>query len=122
MFEEIFYRGLIFNEFRYSYSILTAILLQAIIFGALHEIPQMIYAFIAGILFAVLYLWLKNIWAPIIAHIVNYNLYSYSSTLIKLNSFFYGLFYVIPMLVMLTISVYLLWRNKDQIFYKHNVN
>ena len=120
IFEEIFYRGLIFNEFRDNFTTITAILLQAIIFGILHERAQMIYAFIAGILFAVLYLWLKTIWAPIIAHIINYNLFLYSSTLIKLNSYCYGLFYILPMLAMLIVSIYLLWKNRDGIFYKHN--
>jgi membrane protease YdiL (CAAX protease family) len=120
VFEEIFYRGLIFNEFRNNFSTVTAILLQAIIFGILHEVPEMVYSFIAGILYSVLYLWLKTIWAPIIAHIINYNLYLHSSTLIKLNSCCYGLPYILPMLAMLIVSIYLLWKNRDEIFYKHN--
>ncbi|HBE79830.1 MAG TPA: hypothetical protein DDW65_18925 [Firmicutes bacterium] len=115
VFEEIFYRGLIFNELKKKLPVIVAILIQALIFAVCHDKARMPHAFIAGILFAVTYLWFKTIWAPIIAHIINYNVFLYSATLIKLKSYFYGLPYILPMLVILIFSIYLIWKNKNVI-------
>lgn len=122
IFEGIFYRGMIFNELKKNFPIVMAIILQALIFSICHQKNQMIYAFIAGILFAVIYLWFKTIWAPIIAQIINYNVFLYSSTLIKLDSSWYGLPYKLPMLLMVLASIYLIWKNKDVIFNKPKVD
>lgn len=93
MFEEILFRGLIFNELRKNVNIVVAIILQALIFAVFHgNILQGIYTFILGIILSLLYMWTKSLWANILCHIV-YNLFGTIIIPILLyftHSFVYG--------------------------------
>lgn len=72
IFEEILFRGLIFNELRQNVNIWVGIILQAIIFGVYHgNIVQGTYTFILGIVLGLTYIWFNSIWAPIALHVVN---------------------------------------------------
>ncbi|MFA9399359.1 MAG: lysostaphin resistance A-like protein [Clostridiaceae bacterium] len=74
IFEEILFRGLIFNELRHSLNITLSIILQAAIFGIFHGNPlQAIYTFIAGTVFCLVYYWTDSLYSSILAHIT-YNL------------------------------------------------
>ena len=54
--EEIVFRGIIYNRIKQSYSVLTAILLSALLFGLYHgNIVQGVYGFIMGMLMAYTY-------------------------------------------------------------------
>lgn len=69
-FEEIFFRGLIFNELRKNTNIVVSIILQALIFAAFHgNMLQGIYTFILGVILALIYIWTKSIWSIIFLHI-----------------------------------------------------
>ncbi len=69
IFEELMYRGMIFNELRNNIDLFGAVTLQAIIFGALHgNMYQFIYVVPAGVLLALVYLWCKSLLAPILVH------------------------------------------------------
>ena len=68
--EEIFFRGVIFGYLKKNFNIIAAIIVQALIFGIMHgNIVQSIYAFISGIVFAIVYLHYESLFACIIVHI-----------------------------------------------------
>lgn len=75
IFEEILFRGLIFNELKKNMNIVIAVIVQALIFGLAHgNMLQGIYAFILGVILSILYIYTKSIWSNIIGHIV-FNLF-----------------------------------------------
>lgn len=70
IFEELLYRGIIYNRMKVSLSKVSAIIVSAAIFGTMHgNLVQMSYALLLGIVFAWLYEVYKSIWAPILGHI-----------------------------------------------------
>lgn len=74
IFEEILFRGLIFNELRSKYNVVAAVIIQGLIFGVMHgNVIQGIYTVILGIILALIYIWTNSIYACIIGHIT-YNL------------------------------------------------
>ncbi|NFF68495.1 CPBP family intramembrane glutamic endopeptidase [Clostridium sporogenes] len=71
IFEEIFFREIIFNELRNNLNIIISILIQAIIFGLSHgNLIQGIYSFIFAILAAHVYLWTNSLYSSIFFHII----------------------------------------------------
>lgn len=74
IFEEILFRGLIFNELRRNINVIVCIIIQALIFAVAHgNILQGIYTFILGSILALTYMWTKSICTNILLH-VTYNL------------------------------------------------
>jgi len=69
LFEEILIRGIIFNDFKKAVPVGVAIVIQALVFGAMHgNLIQGTYGFILGLLLGVVYLKYKSIWASILLH------------------------------------------------------
>ncbi len=68
--EEILVRGLCFNRFRYAIGQKNAIVISALLFGALHytSVVQMCYTFLLGLLLAYAYAKFENILVPILIH------------------------------------------------------
>lgn len=74
IFEEILFRGLIFNDLRSKYNIVVAVVIQGLIFGIMHgNIIQGTYTVILGVILSMIYIWTDSIYACIIGHIT-YNL------------------------------------------------
>ena len=74
IFEEILFRGLVFNELRKNTNLVLSVILQAILFGVFHmNILQGIYTSVLAIALALIYIWTNSIWAPILLHMF-YNL------------------------------------------------
>lgn len=70
-FEEIFFRGVIFGYLKKNYNIVLAIILQALIFGILHgNIVQGIYAFLLGVILALIYYYTNSLYSSIVFHLV----------------------------------------------------
>ena len=70
--EEVIFRGLIFYYFQKRYSVKTAIIVQAILFGVIHlNLAQASYAIIIGLFLGYAYVYTQSIWVPIIIHVVN---------------------------------------------------
>lgn len=75
IFEEIIYRGLVFNEMRKYASLISSIIMQAVLFGILEIAlsgtilngPETIYGMIVSSLFACFYVWSGSIWTSIFA-------------------------------------------------------
>lgn len=72
LLEELIFRGAVEREFLKSYSPPVAILLSALMFGAIHQnLWQMVPAFLYGIIFGWLYYKFRNIWITIGLHSLN---------------------------------------------------
>lgn len=70
IFEEILFRGLIFNELRKNVNVVVSIILQALIFGLFHgNLAQGIYAALLGSVAAIIYVWTKSIVSNMLLHI-----------------------------------------------------
>lgn len=70
VFEEIFFRGILFRELKKGMPFVVALVIQSILFGLLHgNIVQFCTTIIYGIIFGLVYTWRKSIWAPIIVHL-----------------------------------------------------
>ncbi len=69
LFEEVMHRGIIYQQLKKGLSVPVAIIFQALIFGVFHfNWLQGIYAFIGGIVLALLYEYTQSLWAPILMH------------------------------------------------------
>ena len=69
IFEEIVFRGIIFNDFKKAFPVWLAILTQALLFGLFHgNLIQGIYATMLGVILGVVYYKYKSIWAVILLH------------------------------------------------------
>ncbi|OSB09047.1 CPBP family intramembrane glutamic endopeptidase [Paraclostridium bifermentans] len=91
IYEEIIFRGVIFNHLKENYKIGTAIVVQALLFGIAHgNIVQGIYAFILGIVLALMYMYFNSIYSNIMLHMI-FNLFGgvIDLKLYNLNEFTY---------------------------------
>lgn len=71
IFEEFLYRAVILNGLLKKYSVKKSILLSSLIFGVAHgNLPQMLNAFLFGILFGYIYIKTKSLYSCIFAHII----------------------------------------------------
>ena len=71
IYEEIFYRGIIFEYLRKNFNIIVAIVVQALVFGVMHlNLVQGIYTFILGIVLALIYMYSESILGNITVHII----------------------------------------------------
>lgn len=67
MFEEIIFRGIIFNELRANIPIIAAVLIQAVIYGILQFNPVLgTYAAIGSIIYVLPYIWTRSLWGSIL--------------------------------------------------------
>ncbi|MBP2000049.1 membrane protease YdiL (CAAX protease family) [Paenibacillus shirakamiensis] len=72
IYKETLFRGILMNEFRRVLPVWVAIIIQGVLYGALFflgDIPLSLYGFLGAVIFALLYVWFKSIWAPITAQI-----------------------------------------------------
>lgn len=68
-FEEIIFRGIIFNDFKKAMPVWLAILTQGLLFGLFHgNWIQGVYATLVGIVLGIVYYKYKSIWAVILLH------------------------------------------------------
>lgn len=91
IYEEIIFRGIIFNHLKENYKIGIAIVVQALVFGIEHgNIVQSIYTFILGIVLALMYMYFNSIYANIMLHMI-FNLFGgvIDLKLYSLNEFMY---------------------------------
>ena len=65
--EELFFRGLLYAWMRESLAPVYCIILTSLLFASLHGNISIIQL-IGGIVFALIYEWRRNIWAPFIVH------------------------------------------------------
>ncbi|HHD2752371.1 TPA: lysostaphin resistance A-like protein [Clostridium perfringens] len=75
IFEEIFFRGVIFGFLRDNYKFPVALIVQALVFGIAHgNLVQGTYAFILGLFLGAIFYYTNSLYASIVSHIT-YNLF-----------------------------------------------
>lgn len=70
VYEELVFRGLILRKLLQTGRPFTAVIISAIIFGAVHFDGNMLYATLAGLVFGYLYYRTGSLWITVIAHAV----------------------------------------------------
>jgi membrane protease YdiL (CAAX protease family) len=69
LFEEFFFRGFLFQQFRKFYSTANAVLLSAAVFAAVHlSIESFLPLFGLGIILAGVYHYTRSLWASVLTH------------------------------------------------------
>ncbi|MGH4137604.1 CPBP family intramembrane glutamic endopeptidase [Clostridium sp.] len=115
IFEEILFRGLIYNELKTHLNIILAIILQSIIFAVAHgNMLQGIYTFIMGVVLAIIYNKTRSIIAPMLFHIMYNLLGSIGSIVIPLiiTSFDgYNIVFLILGSIITVLSLALIFKN-----------
>lgn len=67
MFEEIIFRGMIFNELRQNIPVVAAVIIQATIYGLLQFNPVLgTYAAVGSIIYVLPYIWCRSLWGSIL--------------------------------------------------------
>lgn len=75
IFEEIFFRGVIFGFLRDNYKFPVALIVQALVFAIAHgNLIQSIYAFILGLFLGAIFYYTNSLYASILSH-MTYNLF-----------------------------------------------
>ena len=69
IWEEVFFRGVVFRRLSLRFKATTAAVVSSLIFGLMHfGGSSMFHAFLVGVLFCYIYARTQNIWVPIILH------------------------------------------------------
>lgn len=71
IFEELIFRGVLFNRLKLFIPTIFAVLISALIFASFHPFGNIFSSFIFGISMVLLYLKTENIFIPITAHFLN---------------------------------------------------
>ncbi|WDV46964.1 CPBP family intramembrane metalloprotease [Clostridiaceae bacterium M8S5] len=110
IFEEILFRGIVFNKLKQLFNIEIVIILQAFLFGLYHgEIVQIIFTIFLGLTLGLTYYYTESIYIPILIHASN-NILSIIS--MKYLSTFEISIYVLFLSVMLSIVVFIFIINQ----------
>ncbi|EJO5348440.1 CPBP family intramembrane metalloprotease [Clostridium botulinum] len=123
MFEEILFRGLIFNELKKNINIILAVIIQALIFALAHgNMLQGIYTLILGIIIAIVYIKTNSIITCMLFHI-SYNLLG--SIIVPYILYMTGKYYIgftILGVILLIISLTSLLKNNVEIKTNNDFN
>lgn len=122
IFEEVIFRGVLYNTFRHHCSVLLSASLSALLFGAIHLEPVVVIeGFFAGFLFSYLYIVKRSIFAPIILHMCN-NAMAYALSVLSYadksipelvgGKRYYVLIYVLSVLIVIGAAVIMIRRMK----------
>ena len=112
IYEEILFRGLIYNELKKTLNSVASIIIQALIFAIMHfDFVQIIYTSVLGVFVALLYTWTKSIISSIVAHIT-FNFFgtyciNYLSNFTNENFYLYAIFSAI----LFPISIIFLYKS-----------
>ena len=122
VYKEILYRGIIFNQLKRLSPLVIAIILQSVIYGATafySSMPLFIFGAMGSVVFVLLYIGLKSIWAPIIAQFTNLGSMFAARKMGSLISAGHAYAYILIVsgLALIAMMVYL-WKNNKEV----NVN
>ncbi|MBX4260390.1 CPBP family intramembrane metalloprotease (plasmid) [Clostridium estertheticum] len=112
IFEEILFRGLIFNELRKNLNIVVSVILQAMIFGLFHgNLAQGLYTLLLGAVAAIIYIWTKSIISNIVLHICFNLAGTFIIPRILMNTTHYIYLYLITAIIVLFGLLFTLYEN-----------
>lgn len=111
--EEFLFRGIIFRTLNRKFSMVSAIILQGIMFGIFHfNLVQGIYASFLGIVFGYITYKTKSIWPAIICHTTN-NLVAITIPSLLTNINAYLAFFILMIIGLLLTTASLIFINKN---------
>ncbi|MCR8746896.1 CPBP family intramembrane glutamic endopeptidase [Romboutsia lituseburensis] len=117
IYEEIIFRRIIFDHLKKNYNIISAVIVQALIFGLLHSnLIQDLSAFISGIVLVLLYIRYNSLLASITLHIV------FNSMVMLINNNLIGgsvildSILIIVAILCLIFSIYKMTRKDEKIY------
>lgn len=116
IFEELLFRGVVFNSFKKRYNLIIGILVSAIIFGVYHmNIVQGVFAFILGLFLAYSYHKTNSLFVPIIFHFINNFIATLMSFYDNLNINFSGKTYILIVIIgIFLITMYFIPRKSQK--------
>lgn len=110
IFEEILFRGLIFDQLKKGFNVPVSIVLQAIIFGLFHfNTVQTMYTIVLGLILGVIVTWCNSIIGSIIGHIT-YNIVGILMPMIVYYVGDYTAIYAIIGAILLIIGLVLIYK------------
>ena len=122
VFEELLFRGVLFNSFNKKWGPVVGAILSALLFGIFHmNWLQGIYAFIFGIVLAYSYYKSNSLYVPITFHFVNNFIATLMSFYEDLNfeiSTSLGIFLVISALILIIVSIYIIECTREKLMNK----
>jgi membrane protease YdiL (CAAX protease family) len=120
IFEEIIFRGVIFNELRNNMSMTFAVIIAAAIYGSVNVVLNAdwavgVYAIFAGITYTLVYVWTKSLWGSILVQIVSFEaivvpLKSGLQTVVTRSSDLILALYTVVGVIGMAAGYYLLWK------------
>jgi membrane protease YdiL (CAAX protease family) len=122
IFEEIFFRGIIFNELRNRINPTASIIISSLIFALFHgNILQGIYTFMLGVLLSLVYTWTRSIWSIITMHIT----YNFLGTIVVPIIIYYTEFFTVGYLIiggaLTTALSYLMYKRTKYMHYEEHL-
>lgn len=120
IYEEIFYRRIMFEKLLEDYKPVTSVIITSILFAAVHlDLNGLIAYFVIGLAFTYIYYLTRNIWFNIFLHSV-FNIIAFFTKIVVHeyggNFFFMGIFIYVVLLILIVFSVKritILTREKD---------
>lgn len=117
IFEEIFFRGVIFGFLKNNYNIVVAIIIQALVFSFMHfNVVQGIYTFILGIVCSLMYMYSESLIGGIIVHIVFNFLGMTLTKLATVSVALTGIFGIIFLVIFLPVSIIMILKSRKQVY------
>ncbi|WXR62480.1 type II CAAX endopeptidase family protein [Peptostreptococcaceae bacterium AGR-M142] len=111
IFEEILFRGIIFNTLKKEFKLISSVFISALIFSVAHgNMLQGIYTFILGVLLASTYNKLNSIIAPILIHLI----YNFLGSLIAIFIPNLGIINI-PMFVLFIVLTYRMYQKIEYV-------
>ena len=114
IYEEIFFRGVIFEHFKKNYNIISATILQALVFGLVHGIGiQLISSFIFGIALGLIYIRYNSLVANSVLHMIINSMVLIINTGLISSSYIVHFISVIVAIICLIFSIYKITRKDN---------
>lgn len=114
--EELLFRGIVYNELKKGYKLLTAMLITSLLFGLYHMNPvQGIYGFIMGLLMAYLYEYFGSFLWPVLVHMIANSLAYMLRDADITNTFFYSWPAAIVLCALTIVGIIVLYFDKKKL-------
>lgn len=111
IYEEIFFRGIIFEHFKKNYNIISATILQALVFGLVHGIGiQLISSFIFGLVLGLIYIRYNSLVANSVLHMIINSMVLIINTGLISTSYIVYIISLIVSVICLIFSIYKIIR------------
>lgn len=122
--EEIIFRGVLFTELNRYFSGTMVVFITSIYFGLWHSNPiQMVYTMILGVILGLSYVATRNMWFPLMIHLLN-NMLSTLPPFLENNEMFMLIMLVTKFVAIIPMAIilYKMLKNNSSVNWKLNNN